>query len=352
VADWWDRFTTGLGDMLIAPQSFGSLMPPPTDPAQRQAMIANGLMTLGTAITQGARTRSPVMESVGQGWQQIQRQGQERAQQQLQTGLLMGKLGEQQRRNQTREVLKKQAPPGYTPETWGAFVDSVDGPALLKVHQQAQADARAAAAYGGPAWLPGGGGGSAPGSYDARVARVESPDEVMPQGKAIRDAAPRNTRAADINIVFAFAKLLDPTSVVREGEQLSISRTGGVWDTIKGYAEKLNGGGMLTPEIRAAIQREAEDRFTTYRDQYAAAHDEFRGYFKEAGLDPAKVFKVPAALEPYQEKPVGQPPITKGTRAQNPQTGQEILWDGTQWLDVKTLKPVAPEPVTPTMPTR
>lgn len=47
--------------------------------------------------------------------------------------------------------------------------------------------------------------------------------------------------------IFKFMKSLDPTSVVREGEQAMAQRTGGPADAFIGYVNQLQGEGKLTP---------------------------------------------------------------------------------------------------------
>ncbi len=182
MADWWDDFTTKAGNMLIGPQTFGAMMPMPTDPDQRQALIANGLMTLGSAISEDAVTRRPVMASIGQGMRDLQRQDQERAQQQMQQMLWAGKMGEMQRRNQTLDALSRiKAAPGWSDEAWQAFVTTDPGEAF-KVYAAGVREGQFQSGVGAPAWLPGGStggdGSGPPGSspYEARVSGVESPD--------------------------------------------------------------------------------------------------------------------------------------------------------------------------------
>ena len=163
MAEWWDQLTTGLGNVVLAPQMGG--MPMPTDPAQRQAMIASGLLSLGGTVSQAAQARMNPMAALGAGFQNLQTQGANRQQNQLQNMLLAGKIGEMKKKNETREALKKMAPPeGYTAETWGALVEGLDAKDLLGVYQDSikrQQDREEIAGMGpvpgfGPASAPGG----------------------------------------------------------------------------------------------------------------------------------------------------------------------------------------------------
>ena len=145
----WDDWLTKAGDALIAPQMgpFGQMMP--VDPAARDPMIGNALLTLGASLSQGARARQGPIESLGHGMQNLGAQGAQRGQQQMQAALIGGKLQEQQRKNQTMEALAKMPPPpGMDPQAWGAFVQSDPG-AAFKLMFEGQQAARRAAAYGG-----------------------------------------------------------------------------------------------------------------------------------------------------------------------------------------------------------
>ena len=92
---------------------------------------------------------------------------------------------------------------------------------------------------------------------------VKSYKQAFPALAAIRDAAKRNTTQSDINIVYGLAKLYDPNSVVREGEYATVANSPNIPERLKGYAQYLQGGGRLTPEVKAQILAEAEGRAKT-----------------------------------------------------------------------------------------
>lgn len=58
--------------------------------------------------------------------------------------------------------------------------------------------------------------------------------------------------------IFTFMKALDPTSVVREGEQDQARRTGGVTDMFVGYINQIKGQGALPPEVFDEMVRTAQ----------------------------------------------------------------------------------------------
>ncbi|WP_160119876.1 hypothetical protein [Rhodovarius lipocyclicus] len=116
--------------------------------------------------------------------------------------------------------------------------------------------------------------------------------QVQPQVEAIRRAANINTAAADLDIVFAFAKMLDPTSVVREGEATNIVRTGGMFDQLNAMVARVQGGARLSEDMRRDLLRQAESRFGIYADQYDALVNTYRTLAQENGLPADQIARI------------------------------------------------------------
>lgn len=119
---------------------------------------------------------------------------------------------------------------------------------------------------------------------------VKSYKQAFPALAAIRDAAKRNTTQSDINIVYGLAKLYDPNSVVREGEYATVANSPNIPERLKGYAQYLQGGGRLTPEVKAQILAEAEGRAKTYADEANKARSSYEEIARRNNLDPRNVF--------------------------------------------------------------
>lgn len=58
----------------------------------------------------------------------------------------------------------------------------------------------------------------------------------------------RNTPAAQLGMIFNYMKSLDPQSVVREGEQVQVKRTDGIYGTMSNYVSQLSSGKMLNDD--------------------------------------------------------------------------------------------------------
>ena len=68
-------------------------------------------------------------------------------------------------------------------------------------------------------------------------------------------------QAADLAMIFAFMKMLDPRSVVRESEQDQARRTGGAADWLVTYVTSLKGGGSLTDAQRTSFRNLAMEYY-------------------------------------------------------------------------------------------
>lgn len=102
-------------------------------------------------------------------------------------------------------------------------------------------------------------------------------------------AAANNPSAQnDISLVFGYMKMLDPTSVVREGEFATAQNSAGLDDKTRNALTKLQNGEFLTPAQRQEFVKSAEQlrnvaqsRIDTYTQQYAEMADQY-------GYDPVR----------------------------------------------------------------
>lgn len=86
--------------------------------------------------------------------------------------------------------------------------------------------------------------------------------------QAIEKATPLNNGAADISIIFAYAKILDPKSVVRDGEREILVKTQSIPDDLWNSYQRATrtGGPVFTPEARQHILTAASQRVGIMRD--------------------------------------------------------------------------------------
>ena len=100
---------------------------------------------------------------------------------------------------------------------------------------------------------------------------------------------------SDKALVVAFAKILDPTSVVREGESAAIANAGSLTEGMRQMLlNTLAGGGNLPPEIRTEILNLAEQLYTSKLPSVEQRIEMLRRTATAAGIDPTLIF--PGAL--------------------------------------------------------
>ncbi|HDL4315397.1 TPA: DNA transfer protein [Escherichia coli] len=153
-----------------------------------------------------------------------------------------------------------------------------------------------------------------------------------------------NTGAAQLGIIFNYMKSLDPQSVVREGEQVQVMRSDGIWGQIKGYVDQFNAGNGLSQEARDNIVNAAKINANAMGQQFNQQVDEYldtygdtipQGLKKSLGRRKAKLFDdVPA--QPTPQGGNGQTKaapswISEGATATNPKTGQKLIYRNGQW---------------------
>jgi hypothetical protein len=98
--------------------------------------------------------------------------------------------------------------------------------------------------------------------------------------------------SGDQSLIVAYAKMLDPASVVREGEAAAVAGTDStIGRNIARLGKELGleAGGTLSPDIRAKIRREMR----TLAENYGAAYGMERGQFEKLatsyGFDPTRI---------------------------------------------------------------
>lgn len=163
----------------------------------------------------------------------------------------------------------------------------------------------------------GAGGGELPPNFDdtqklrkefqSQTAVKKFDDAAGPYASMLRSAA-QDTATADIDMVYGLATILDPESVVREGEFATIRAAQSIPDRFKGEIQYLfEGKGRLSAEAREKLMEIAANRMNSYRTQAMGEADRFRGLAKSYGMNGDLVSKNFPEVEIYRRPAVGQP---------------------------------------------
>lgn len=142
---------------------------------------------------------------------------------------------------------------------------------------------------------------------------------------AAQRAAGEKNGAADIALVFAFMKTLDPTSTVREGEFAAAARSGSFGDTIQNIVSKIESGEILTDEQRANFVETAARIYSGGRNTYRDTLDTYRGIAGDQGLDLTRTvpdYNPTAPLVSQRPASRGNAPVASSRWRFDPETGE------------------------------
>lgn len=129
--------------------------------------------------------------------------------------------------------------------------------------------------------------------------------EVIPIYQSAVDAFARDNKAADLNIVYGLAKIMDPASVVRESEMEMAVKTGSPAESLMGLFNSIVGGSRLTEDQRRNLLQEATSRMQGHKsvyDQFAQSYGKMAADF---GLDASRVVMPMPGLPAWP--PAGSP---------------------------------------------
>lgn len=116
---------------------------------------------------------------------------------------------------------------------------------------------------------------------------VKSAKAVYPSLKSAWNAP--DTKAGDLDLIFAVGKILDPDSVVREGEQILVTNAASPAAQITGYVNSLKGQGRISPEQRVQLQAILKGRGGAIFEAYNNAADYYTQNAADYGLNPKRV---------------------------------------------------------------
>lgn len=112
--------------------------------------------------------------------------------------------------------------------------------------------------------------------------QIKTPQTVVNSYAQIEQAAKTPSAQNDLALIFSYMRMLDPTSVVREGEFATAQNAAGVPDQIRNAYNRAISGERLNPEQRQGfvasargIKDQAQKQIDGYRDQYSSLATEY-----------------------------------------------------------------------------
>lgn len=116
----------------------------------------------------------------------------------------------------------------------------------------------------------------------------------------VRASAEANSGPGDISMIFAYMKMLDPTSVVREGEFATAENAGGVGAQVTNLYNRMLSGERLTPELRQQFLAAADQLYAETRSNLSDINKQYEGRATAWGVDPTRFLIAPETYEPLQ----------------------------------------------------
>lgn len=139
---------------------------------------------------------------------------------------------------------------------------------------------------------------AAEGKINDRVMSIRKEFNDVPEVKNFRTVIPivesaktsPDTPAGDLNLIYAVGKVLDPTSVVREGEMSLVIKSGSPLERFKGVVNYIQGGGRLTPQLRQELTTMLDGRVGELQRGYNSARELYGRSAAAQGLPQDQIF--------------------------------------------------------------
>jgi len=115
-----------------------------------------------------------------------------------------------------------------------------------------------------------------------------------------------NTAVGDISLIFGYMKMLDPGSVVREGEFATAQNAAGVPDRVTNLYNKVISGQRLNPSQRDSFKGQAKGLYNSALEGEKTVRTGLERISKDYGLKTENIFYSPTETAPTA--PGAQPP--------------------------------------------
>lgn len=104
-----------------------------------------------------------------------------------------------------------------------------------------------------------------------------------------RIMASKDDAAGDISLIFGFMKMLDPGSVVREGEFATAQNSGGIPDQVRNLYNRAMSGERLNIDQRNMFKAQAGSLYERAKSEYTAREKQMRSIASQFSLSPDRI---------------------------------------------------------------
>lgn len=110
--------------------------------------------------------------------------------------------------------------------------------------------------------------------------------EVRDAYTRVESSAKDPSAAGDLALIFNYMKMLDPGSVVREGEFATAQNAAGVPDQVRNMFNRILSGERMNPDQRTDFVSRARQLYQGQERQYQGIQRQYRGISERVGADP------------------------------------------------------------------
>ena len=122
--------------------------------------------------------------------------------------------------------------------------------------------------------------------YETRIAE---PRSIVDAYRRVEGAARESSAAGDLSLIFAYMKMLDPGSVVREGEFANAQNAAGVPDQVWNLYNRALSGERLNPNQRQDFLGQATKLRDQAQTRIEEANSRYRGLAPSYNMDPNRI---------------------------------------------------------------
>lgn len=143
------------------------------------------------------------------------------------------------------------------------------------------------------------------GEYQS-LPEVKAASTVDASYRIIKNAAKNPSAAGDLSLIFAYMKMLDPGSTVREGEFANAQNAAGVPDQIRNIFNRVQSGQRLNPQQRTDFVSSADGVYQSAMDRVKEARKRYGFLASQYGTRPDLVFGEEERAQEATPPTVGQ----------------------------------------------
>lgn len=123
--------------------------------------------------------------------------------------------------------------------------------------------------------------------------RIQGDRAILGMHRNIGSALKSGTAAGDLSAIFAYMKILDPGSVVREQEFANAQNATGVPDRVRNLYNQVMSGNRLNDSQRKEFMAEADKIAASAQDRITNVAREYQGIADDYGYDPVRATGMP-----------------------------------------------------------